>query len=315
MKKRVLGLVAAALAAVSLVSFAGCEVSFNPDKAITVIVREAGSGTRSAFDEAVTDGNKNFLVSKDANGNPVYHSVKTAEEASKTGIVLTKVQSDPQAIGYVSLGSVNESIKTIKVNGYEPTVQNVLDGNYILQRPFVIMTKKGQTMQPLTADFLAFLKSDKMKAICDEEGVIFLTDGQKRANEGETAIPVGTFTAQSALPTGDKIVISGSTSMEKLINAAIKEYSKLYGKAIADIFATIKLEGSSVGRKAAIADTNGNVIGLSSAKVVNEQIDSFNVCLDGVAVIVNKKNDIVTDLTLAQLYDIYTGKVTKFSQL
>ena len=79
MKKRVLGLIAAALAAVSLVSFAGCEVGFNADKAITVIVREAGSGTRAAFDEAVTDGNGNFLVSKDANGNPVYHSVKTAE--------------------------------------------------------------------------------------------------------------------------------------------------------------------------------------------------------------------------------------------
>ena len=102
--------------------------------------------------------------------------------------------------------------------------------------------------------------------------------------------------------------------MEKFINAAAKGYADLYGAKAEDIF-DIQLEGSSVGRKAVQDDTKGNVIGLSSASVKQDNIDSFNVCLDAVVVIVNKENTGITDLTLSQLYGIFSGKVTKFSEV
>ena len=102
--------------------------------------------------------------------------------------------------------------------------------------------------------------------------------------------------------------------MEKFINAAAKGYADLYGVNAADIF-DIQLEGSSVGRKAVESDTVGNTIGLSSAGVKQDNIDSFNVCLDAVAVIVNVKNDTVSDLPLHGLYDIFSGKITKFDEV
>ena len=208
----------------------------------------------------------------------------------------------------------NDTINVIKVNGVAPSEKTVLSGDYKIQRPFVLMTKKGQTMTDLAADFMNYLKSNASAAHSESAGCIFLSDPAKRANEGAPAIAVTKFTKQAALPAGDKIVIRGSTSMEKFINSAAKGYADLYGVKAEDIF-DIQLEGSSVGRKAVENDTVGNVIGLSSASVKQDNIDSFNVCLDAVVVIVNKENTSITDLTLAQLYDIFSGKITKFSEL
>ncbi|MDY4622280.1 MAG: substrate-binding domain-containing protein, partial [Eubacteriales bacterium] len=106
----------------------------------------------------------------------------------------------------------------------------------------------------------------------------------------------------------------GSTSMEKFINAAAKAYAELYGVGAEEIF-DIQLEGSSVGRKAVEDDTNGNVIGLSSASVNQSDITSFNVCLDAVVVIVHKDNTAISNLTLKNLYDIFSGRITKFSEI
>ena len=282
-------------------------------KNISVIVREQGSGTREAFDKVVTDGT-HFLEEKDADGKKVYNTADTAIQQTKTGTVLSAVASDKNAIGYISMGSVNDTINVIKVNGVAPSEKTVLSGDYKIQRPFVLMTKKGQTMTDLAADFMNYLKSNASAAHSESAGCIFLSDPAKRANEGAPAIAVTKFTKQAALPAGDKIVIRGSTSMEKFINSAAKGYADLYGVKAEDIF-DIQLEGSSVGRKAVENDTVGNVIGLSSASVKQDNIDSFNVCLDAVVVIVNKENTSITDLTLAQLYDIFSGKITKFSEL
>ena len=305
--KRILTL---ALALLTIFAFASCG---GGEKNISVIVREQGSGTREAFDKVVTDGT-HFLEEKDADGKKVYNTADTAIQQTKTGTVLSAVASDKNAIGYISMGSVNDTINVIKVNGVAPSEKTVLSGDYKIQRPFVLMTKKGQTMTDLAADFMNYLKSDASKAHSESAGCIFLSDPAKRANEGAPAIAVTKFTKQAALPAGDKIVIRGSTSMEKFINSAAKGYADLYGVKAEDIF-DIQLEGSSVGRKAVENDTVGNVIGLSSASVKQDNIDSFNVCLDAVVVIVNKENTSITDLTLAQLYDIFSGKITKFSEL
>ena len=305
--KRILTL---ALALLTFFAFASCG---GGEKNISVIVREQGSGTREAFDKVVTDGT-HFLEEKDADGKKVYNTADTAIQQTKTGTVLSAVASDKNAIGYISMGSVNDTINVIKVNGVAPSEKTVLSGDYKIQRPFVLMTKKGQNMTERAADFMNYLKSDASAAHSESAGCIFLSDPAKRANEGAEAIAVTTFTKQATLPAGDKIVIRGSTSMEKFINSAAKGYADLYGVKAEDIF-DIQLEGSSVGRKAVENDTVGNVIGLSSASVKQDNIDSFNVCLDAVVVIVNKENTSITDLTLAQLYDIFSGKITKFSEL
>lgn len=304
MKKRFLGLVAGVMALVSVFTLTAC-VEFNPDKNITVVAREASSGTREAFDKIVTDGTTKLIN---------VELVKTANIQNKTGAVISTVQEDPQAIGYVSLGSVDDSVKTVKVEGVEPSVETVKNHTYKIQRPFVVITKQGIELSARTADFVKFLKSSQMKDVCDADGVIFLEDEAERANAGKTAIPVGTFEKLSELPAGEKIVIRGSTSMEKVINGAAKAYAKLYAVKPETLF-DIQLEGSSKGVKAAESDANGNVIGLSSAAVNKDGLESFNLCLDAVAVIVNKENNIVEELLVNQLYAIYTGAITKFSQL
>lgn len=282
------------------------------EKNITVVIREQGSGTREAFDKVVTDG-KQYLEEK-VDGKKVYRSSKNAVTQTKTGLVLSAVAADPNAIGYISLGSVNDTVNTVRVGGVAASEETVLDGSYAIQRPFVVMTKKGQTLTARTADFLRYLKSAAAESAAKDAGCIWLSDPAKRANAGAAPIPVETYEKLASVPAGEKIVIRGSTSMEKVITGAAKNYAALYGVNAEDLF-DIELEGSSVGRKAAESDTAGNVIGLSSAAVAQADIDSFNLCLDAVAVIVNKSNTTVTDLTLAQLYAIFSGSVTKFSAL
>jgi len=287
----------------------------NGEKNITVVARDQGSGTREAFDRNVTDGNGNFLEMKDAEGKTHFYTTAKADLQKETGNVMSKVASDKNAIGYISLGSVNDTVKVVKVNGVTPSAATVLDGTYAIQRPFVIMTSSTTALNDITADFLLYLKSAASKTHADKAGCIYLADPAQRANAGETPIAVETYEVKSALPAGGKITVNGSTSMEKFIKEAMSGYATLYGKTVDDVFEALDLQGSSVGKTAVKGDKNGNAIGLSSAAVKEDGINSFNVALDAVAVIVNNDNATITDLTLAQLYDIYTGKITKFSEI
>lgn len=291
----------------SVVLLSACGVG---EKNITVVAREQGSGTREAFDKVVTDGAGNYLEMK-VDGKKVYNTTSTADIQKETGNVLSKVATDVNAIGYVSLGSVNDTVKVLKVGGVTPSADSVLDGTYSIQRPFVIMTNSSVTLSDLAKDFLSYLKSDASATHAEEAGCIFLDEPAKR---GKNPIQVEDFTPKAELPQGDKVVINGSTSMEKFIKKAMAGYASLYGRNADDLF-TLDLQGSSVGKSAVENDQNGNVIGLSSAAVDEDGIDSFNVCLDAVAVIVNVQNNAVNDLTLGQLYDIFSGKIVKFSQL
>lgn len=312
MKRIVTAVLSLAILVTGAIGMAAC----NGEKNISVIARDLSSGTREAFDTVVTDGNGNYLQMKDENGKKQFFTTNKADVQSKTGNVKSKVASDVNAIGYVSLSSVDETVKVVNVNGVAPSAETVLDGSYKIQRPFVIMTSATVTLNAGAADFLQYLKSDAMKDHADESGCIYLANPTQRGNEGEDPIPVEEYTVKESfpLPSGEKIVIRGSTSMEELIKEAMSGYASLYGKKANDIF-SMDLQGSSVGKTDVQNDKKGNVIGLSSAAVKEEGINSFNVCLDAVAVIVNKANDAVNDLTLAELYGIYTGKITKFSEL
>lgn len=309
-KKQICKLLVAAMAITSLLAFGGCG---NVEKNITVVVREQGSGTREAFDTKVTDG-VHLLQDKNANGEKVYYTTDAAVVLNKTGTVLSKVASDENAIGYISLGSVNDTIKVVSIDGVTPNEQTVLNGTYSIQRPFVVMTKNGIEMTALAADFMTYLMSNASKAHAEGAGCVYLADPQKRANEGASPIAVTTFEKQATLPAGEKIVVRGSTSMEKYITSAAKGYADVYGVDAENIF-DIQLEGSSVGRKAVESDTVGNVIGLSSAAVDQPNINSFMPCLDAVALIVNTQNTAITNLTLKQVYDIFSGKIQKFSEV
>ena len=309
MKKLLTNLLSCFLLVTGAVGLTACGGEDN----ITVVAREQGSGTREAFDKVITDGNGNFLEMT-VDGKKVYKTTSKADIQKETGNVMSKVASDKNAIGYISLGSVNDTIKVVNVNGVTPSSKTVLDSSYAIQRPFVIMTSSTVTHTDLAADFLLYLKSEASEKHAEESGCIYLSDETKRANEGETAIPVLEYEVKSSLPAGGKITVNGSTSMEKFIKKAMSGYAKLYGRTADEIF-TLDLQGSSVGKTAVQNDKNGNVIGLSSASVKEEGINSFNVCLDAVAVIVNNANEKVNDLTIAQLYDIFSGKVTKFSEI
>ncbi|MBO5223717.1 MAG: substrate-binding domain-containing protein, partial [Clostridia bacterium] len=179
------------------------------EKNITVVARTQGSGTREAFDKVVTDGKGNYLEMK-INGDKHFFTTDKAVVQEKTGTVMSKVASDKNAIGYISLGSVNDTIKVIKVNGVAPSAETVLDGSYAIQRPFVIMTSSEVQLTDLAADFLLYLKSENSKQHADEAGCIYLSDPSMRANEGATAIPVVEYEVKSSLPSGGKIRISGS---------------------------------------------------------------------------------------------------------
>ena len=287
------------------------------EKHITVISRTAGSGTRSAFETLVTDGEGNALGGKDENGKEYSLLVKTALEKSDTGDVKTAVTSDKNAIGYISVGSLDSSVKALDLDGVSPTAKNVELGTYAMQRPFVIMTNATVSLTPRAEDFVQYLKSTKAEEFSTFAGCVWASDPIVRGSQDAPVPVVEDWTAQPTLPLAGesgKIVINGSTSMQKFIEKAASAYAEEYAVKATDIF-TIELQSSSVGRKGAETDDTGNFIGLSSASVQgNVKVKAFTVCLDAIAVIVH--NDCpINGVTTRQLFDIYTGKILSFRQL
>lgn len=268
------------------------------EKDIAVIARTSGSGTRDAFESIVKS--KDGTALKDAG------LMKGALEQDKTSTVISLVSSTETGIGYVSLGSVDDSVKVLKVEGVEATAENVLSGDYKMQRPFVIMTSKamGENLTAATKDFLAFLRSTQAQDVVEEEGYV-------RQDEGATE-----YTAPASAVSGT-VSISGSTSVDPLMDKLIGKYKEIGGASVAGVEISKNCQGTSHGIAAVKADKTGNVIGLGSSAVKEAdeaEIAHFEIALDAIAVIVNPENTL-EDITIAQLFDIYTGKIVKFSAL
>lgn len=268
------------------------------EKDIAVIARTSGSGTRDAFESIVKS--KDGTALKDAG------LMKGAIEQDKTSTVISLVSSTETGIGYVSLGSVDDSVKVLKVEGVEATAENVLSGDYKMQRPFVIMTSKamGENLTAATRDFLAFLRSTQAQDVVEEEGYV-------RQDEGATE-----YTAPASAVSGT-VSISGSTSVDPLMDKLIGKYKEIGGASVAGVEISKNCQGTSHGISAVKADKTGNVIGLGSSAVKEAdeaEIAHFEIALDAIAVIVNPENTL-EDITIAQLFDIYTGKTVKFSAL
>lgn len=285
---------------VGLTSFAACNTTTNDE--ILVVSRESGSGTRDAFDSLVKNEAGDSL-SKKADGTKYDAIVKTANIQNSTGNVMTKVSTVKNAIGYISLGSLNSTVKAITVNGIAANAANVLNGTYKLQRPFVIATNKNAVLTEATADFVKYLQSSQAQAVVTSNKYV------EQASKS-------TYVAPEKAISG-RVVIKGSTSIDPLMDKLIADYQKIGGSKVNGVEFLKDAQGSSQGVTAAVEDTTGTVIGMSSSKIKDNYAPSlkqFNIALDAVAVIVNNSNSI-KNLTIANLYDIYTGAIKSFSNI
>lgn len=250
---------------------------------ITVVAREDGSGTRSAFSELMG-------VVKDDKDN----TTDTAEVTNSTSVMLTTVAGNKAAIGYVSLGSLNDTVKAVKVDGVEATAENVKAGKYAVSRPFNIVT--GKDLTPLAQDFISYILSTDGQAVVDEKGYISITQGETYKASGQT----GTLT------------IAGSTSVAPLMEVLADKYMALNS----GVKIEIQQSGSSAGITSAIEGVCQ--IGMASRELKDSEtakgVTATKIAMDGIAVIVNKDNS-CSELTSDQIRKIYTGETTQWSDL
>ena len=261
---------------------------FDTDQDITVISREDGSGTRGAFIELTG------VEEKNADGQKVDNTTEAAAIQSSTNGVMTAVANDETAIGYISLGSLNDSVKAVTVGGVAPSAETVKDGSYTLARPFNIVTN-GEATDPVAVDFIAYCLSKDGQALATEEGYV--------GSEGED------YT--STQPEG-KITVGGSSSVSPLMEKLIEAYKTVNPNAELELLTSDSTTGVSG------ALDGSYTIGMASRELKDSETEAGAVstvlALDGIAVVVNPANN-VEDLTVDQIKGIYTGELTVWSDL
>ena len=249
---------------------------------ITVVSREDGSGTRGAFTELM-----GIMVDDVDNTTP------KAEISQSTSVVMTTVAGNKNAIGYISLASLDDSVKAVKVDGVEATVENIKAGSYPVSRPFLVVT--GKKTDDLTKDFINFIMSKEGQAIIEEDGCISVNEDVKA------------YETSSGLK--GKIAVGGSTSVAPVMQKLADAY-----KAInPDVEIEIQQTGSGAGITSTIEGAVN--LGMSSRELKDEElakgIKGETVAMDGIAVIVNNDNP-AEDLTSEQIRQIFTGEVTEW---
>lgn len=261
---------------------------FDATQAITVITREEGSGTRGAFIELTGVEEKN-----DA-GEKIDNTSAGAATQNSTNGVMTTVANDETAIGYISLGSLNDTVKAVTVGGVAASAETVKDGTYTLARPFNIVTN-GEVTDELAVDFLNFCMSSEGQAIATEEGYI--------GGEGEAF--------ESTMPSGS-ITVGGSSSVSPLMEKLIEAYKAVNANASIELLTT----DSTVGVSGALDGTY--TIGMASRELKDSEVEAGAVgtvlAMDGIAVIVNPANPI-EDLTTDQIKSIYVGESTTWDAI
>ncbi len=256
--------------------------------AITVLSREDGSGTRGAFIELFG------IEQKDADGNKVDYTIDSAEITNSTSVMMTTVAGNKNAIGYVSLGSLDESqVKAVLIDGAQATAENVKDGTYKVSRPFNIATKGEPT--GLAKDFIDYILSEEGQAVVEENGYV---------SEGNTGAFEGTQ------PEG-KITVGGSSSVTPVMEKLKEAYAAVNPNATIEV----QQSDSTTGMTSTIDGTYD--IGMASRELKDEEAAELTgqvIALDGIAVIVNKENTI-DELTSDDVLNIYTGETTDWSEI
>lgn len=271
-----------------IVIFSGCTgEKFSLENDITVISREEGSGTRGAFIELFG------IEKKDSSGSKVDKTVSSADINDSTGIVLTNVSQNKNAIGYVSLGALNEMVKALKIDGVEPTAENIKNGSYKIARPFNIATKEN--LSTVAQDFIKYILSADGQAVVVENGYI----------------AVQTTEYISTKPSG-KIVVAGSSSVTPVMEKLKEAYNLINPNATIEIQQSDSTTGMNN-----VADGICD-IGMASRELKDSEkqsgLKATVIALDGIVVIVNKENTI-DSLSTEQVKSIYTGISTKWSDV
>lgn len=260
---------------------------FNAGKSISVVSREDGSGTRGAFIELFG------IEEKDAEGNKTDRTTSEAIIVNSTDVVLTTVAGDESAIGYVSLGSLNDTVKALKIDGVEASAENIKAGTYTVSRPFNIATKGEPT--GLTKDFIDFILSAEGQAVVSESYISINDEAQPFAGEK---------------PEG-KLVVAGSSSVSPVMEKLAEAYMAINPAATIEI----QTSDSTTGMQAAMDGTCD--IGMASRELKESETAELTptvIALDGVAVVVNNANPL-EEATSEQIKSIFTGETTVWSDI
>ena len=281
MKKMLCGAAALCLMASAAVA------EFDTNKQINVISREDGSGTRGAFVELTG-------VEQKIDGKKVDMSTEDAQITNNTAVMMTTVAGDTYAIGYISLGSLNDSVKAVKVAGVEATAENVKSGAYKVARPFNIAWKED-ALSDAGKDFIAYILSSEGQAIVNANGYVGSDDAAAYEAAGVTG----------------KVVVAGSSS----VSPVMEKLAEAYMAANTGVEIEIQTSDSTTGMTSAME--GACEIGMASRELKEAEaaeLESTAIAMDGIAVIVNNENP-VENLSLEQIGAIYTGETTVWNEL
>ena len=306
MKKKLIMIVMGAMLAFGALALAGCSSSSTesdgsdaaeeateettdetvPSGDISVYSREDGSGTRSAFVELMG-------IEQEVDGEDVDLTVETATISNSTSVLMTAVAGDENGIGYISLGSLDDSVKAVVVDGVEATAENVKAGTYAVSRPFNIIT--GDDLSDVAQDFIDFILSADGQAVIEEEGYVAIDDAAD---------------AYEASGLSGKVVVAGSSSVTPVMEVLAETYEELNPDV------TIEVQQSDSSTGVTMAQEGTADIGMASRDLKDEEtgVEATTIAMDGIAVIVNNASS-VDELTSEQIMQIYTGEITTWEEI
>ena len=261
---------------------------FDTEEDISVYSREDGSGTRGAFIELFG------VEEKDANGEKIDNTTEDATITNNTSVMMTGVAGDDYAIGYVSLGSLNDTVKALKIDGVEPTVENIKSDSYKVYRPFNIATK-GEVSEA-AQDFIDYILSAEGQQIVSDEGYITIDDAAPAFAGGQAS---------------GSVTVAGSSSVSPGMEKLAEAYMKLNG----NVKIEIQTSDSTTGMTSAIDGVCD--IGMASRELKDTETAELTatvIAQDGIAVVVNNNNPI-DNLTKDQVKSIYVGETTSWSEV
>lgn len=267
---------------------AGTQQAAGAEGPITVVSREDGSGTRGAFIELFGIEEKN-----DA-GEKIDNTTEDAEITNSTSVMMTTIAGNTGAIGYISLGSLNDTVKAVKIDGAEASVDTIKDGSYKIARPFNIAVKED--LSEAAADFITFIMSEEGQQVVEDNGYI------SQGNEG----------AYSAAGVSGKIVVAGSSS----VTPVMEKLKEAYVALNPDVTIEVQQSDSTTGMTSAIEGVCD--IGMASRELKDSEtgagLTSTVIAMDGIAVIVNNDSP-VEELTSENVKAIFTGEVTNWADI
>lgn len=274
-------------ASVSESSAESAASDFDTAHKINVCSREDGSGTRGAFIELMG------IEQKDSDGNKVDMTTVDAQITNSTAVMMTTVSGDPYSIGYISLGSLDNSVKALQIDGVDATVDNIVAGTYPVARPFNIITSESTALSDVAQDFYNYILSDDGQAIVSDNGYITVSSGAFVTNGAE-----------------GKITVAGSSSVSPVMEKLAEAYQTV------NTGAKVEIQTSDSTTGVTAASEGSCDIGMASRDLKDTEtgVTATEIAKDGIAVIVNLDNP-VSELTTEQVMKIYTGEQTDWNGL